>query len=101
MTVMTRRGGTRSGAGIWWVAGLLVLAALALLWWLARAPVAVPPAGGPALATPAPAVTAPAGTDAAGTDAAAGSEITDEEKAELQRILRERAGRPGPTNGDR
>lgn len=98
---MTRREGTRSGAGIWWVAGLLVLAALVLLWWLARFPVTAPPAGGPVLATPAPAATTSVESGAVGTDGTAGSEITDEEKAELQRILRERAGRPGPTDGDR
>jgi hypothetical protein len=80
---MAQRRSRKSGASAWWTAAILVGSGAAAWWWFATrrieapAPVAVPGAG---------IVQSPSG-----------EEITRQDKAELERVLRERSGGGGAT----
>lgn len=67
----------------WWAAAVLVAGVLVLLWWMSARRAEAP--GLPASQPGARALSAPPGADEHGHD-----EITGEEKADLERIIRER-----------
>jgi hypothetical protein len=84
---MARRA-ARRGGGSWWVVVALVAIALAF-WWLRARRVEAP--APPAITTGQPGLQAAPGSAAGGGDA---DEITQPEKRELDRVLREHSADP-------
>lgn len=86
---MTKRARKRGGA-TWWAIGVTIVAAGVLVWWLSARR-----AEAPGLPASQPGARALSEEPPDGHEHAAGhDEITGEEKADLERIIRERGGSP-------